>query len=99
MNTNAPASSPLARVLRPQTIREIGKLAPHAEALARRWAQQWPAETRQLELSGKLLVVLKQRAEEESLLQWRGRVRARIYALPESEIAPLFEAAPPPSAA
>jgi hypothetical protein len=99
MNTNASASLPLERVLRPKTVREIGKLAPHAEALARRWAQQWPAETRQLELSGKLLAVLQQRAEEESLLQWRGRVRVRIQALPESEIAPLFETAPPPPAA
>jgi hypothetical protein len=95
MNTNASASLPLERVLRPKTVREIGKLAPHAEALARRWAQQWPAETRQLELSGKLLAVLQQRAEEE----WRGRVRVRIQALPESEIAPLFETAPPPPAA
>jgi hypothetical protein len=99
MNTNASTGLPLERVLRPRTVREIGKLAPHAEALARRWAQQWPAETRQLELSGKLLTVLKQRAEEESLLQWRGRVRASIHALPGSESAPLFEAAPPPPGA
>jgi len=32
-----------------------------------------PARTRELEASGKLLSALKERAENEALLQWRSR--------------------------
>jgi hypothetical protein len=98
MKPNAPTRRPLERILRPKTIREIGKLPPHVERLAQRWAQQWPEETRDLESSGKLLAVLEQKAEEEALLQWRGRVRGKLRASPDGETTPLPEFAPPPPA-
>ena len=70
------SSFSLESVLHSPSINEINKLSPYAVRLARRWAKERPGETRELEASGKLVEVLKERAEEESLRQWRSRVRA-----------------------
>lgn len=69
-------SSFLETVLDAPSIREIQKLSPYAIRLANRLAKEAPAEARQLRASGKLLSTLKERAEIESLLQWRSRMRA-----------------------
>lgn len=66
----------LESVLLAPSIREIEKLSPYAVELANRWAKEAPGKTRELEASGKLLAALKERAENEALLQWRSRVRA-----------------------
>ncbi|HXZ54316.1 MAG TPA: hypothetical protein VEH03_02530 [Burkholderiales bacterium] len=70
------SSFPLESVLHSPSINEINKLSPYAVKLAKRWAKERPGETRELEASGKLVEVLKQRAEDESLRQWRSRIRA-----------------------
>jgi hypothetical protein len=69
-------SSFLESVLHAPSIKEIEKLSPYAVALANRWAKEAPGRTRELEASGKLLAALKERAENEALLQWRSRIRA-----------------------
>jgi hypothetical protein len=69
-------SSFLETVLDAPSIREIQKLSPYAVRLANRLAKEAPAETRRLRASGKLLATLKERAENESLLQWRSRMLA-----------------------
>jgi hypothetical protein len=69
-------SSFLESVLLAPSIMEIKKLSPYAVALANRWAKEAPGRTRELEASGKLLAALKERAENEALLQWRSRIRA-----------------------
>jgi len=69
-------SSSLESVLRAPSVKEIRKLSPYAVQLANRWVKEAPARTRELEASGKLLSALKERAENEALLQWRSRVRA-----------------------
>jgi hypothetical protein len=66
----------LETVLDAPSVREIQKLSPYAVRLAARWAKESPGKTRELEASGKLVDVLKQRADDESLLQWRQRIRA-----------------------
>ena len=73
---NDQGSSFLETVLDVPSVREIQKLSPYAVRLANRLAKEAPAETRQLRASGKLLSTLKERAENESLLQWRSRMRA-----------------------
>jgi hypothetical protein len=37
--------------------------------------REWPDKARQLESAGKLITALKLHAEEESLQQWRARIR------------------------
>ena len=69
-------SSFLESVLRARSVREIKQLSPYAVQLANRWAKEAPGKTRELEASGKLLSALKERAENEALMQWRSRVRA-----------------------
>jgi hypothetical protein len=69
-------SSFLESVLHAPSIKEIKKLSPYAVELADRWAKESPGRTRELEASGKLLAALKERAENEALLQWRSRIRA-----------------------
>jgi hypothetical protein len=63
-------------VLKAASVSEIKKLSPYAIELARRWVKDWPEKARQLEAAGKLIPALKQHAEEESLQQWRSRVRS-----------------------
>ena len=62
-------------VLTPESAREIKKLSPYAIDLARRWIKEWPEKARQLEAAGKLISALKVHAEQESLQQWRSRIR------------------------
>jgi hypothetical protein len=69
-------SSFLESVLKERSVREIKKLSPYAVELANRWAKEAPGATRELEASGKLIGALKERAENEALLQWRSRIRA-----------------------
>lgn len=69
-------SSFLKSVLHTQSIREIEKLSPYAVELANRLAKEAPGRARELEASGKLVATLKERAENEALLQWRSRIRA-----------------------
>ena len=66
----------LESVLGAPSVREIKMLSPYAVQLANRWAKEAPGRTRELEASGKLLSTLKERAENEALLQWRSRMRA-----------------------
>jgi hypothetical protein len=69
-------------VLRHATAREIERLSPYAINLARRWVEEWPEKTRQLEAAGKLISALKTNAESESLRQWRQRYRGLTEAAP-----------------
>jgi hypothetical protein len=62
-------------VLTRSSANEIRKLSPQAIDLARRWVREWPDKARQLESAGKLITALKLHAEEESLQQWRARIR------------------------
>jgi hypothetical protein len=79
----------LESVLHAPSIKEISKLSPYAIRLAKRWAKEMPAKIRELEASGKLLAALKQGAEDESLRQWRSRVRVvRGDAAPRADSGP-----------
>ena len=90
---NDQGSSLLESVLHTRSIREIEKLSPYAVNLANRWAKEAPGRTRELEASGKLVATLKERAENEALLQWRSRIRiVRGGTAPSPE----KEASPPP---
>jgi hypothetical protein len=62
-------------VLTRATANEIRRLSPYAIDLARRWVKEWPEKARQLEAAGKLINALKVHAEDESLRQWRLRIR------------------------
>ena len=66
----------LESVLNLPSVREINELSPYAVQLASRWVREQPREARELEAAGTLVSTLKQRAEDESLRQWRMRVRA-----------------------
>jgi hypothetical protein len=87
----------LESVLHSPSIKEINELSPYAIKLAKRWAKEWPGKTRELEAAGKLLSALKQRAEVDSLREWRQRIRA-VRATPKVDLPPGPEAdSGPPS--
>lgn len=87
--------SSLESVLGSPSVDEIYKLSPYAVKLAKRWVKEWPAKTRELEAAGKLVPALKQRAEAESLSEWRARIRA-VRATPGGDpVGPEGDSAPP----
>jgi len=91
------ASVSFESVLDSPSINEINKLSPYAIQLAERWVRDWPGKTRELVASGKFISALKQRAEVDSLREWRQRIRA-VRTTPKSDLPPGPEAdSGPPS--
>ena len=74
-------------VLDSPSVKEIKKLSPYAIQLANRWVRDWPGRTRELQAAGKLIAALKERAEVESLREWRSRV-SRFRADPAGDATP-----------
>ena len=85
-------------VLTSASANEIKKLSPYAIELARRWVTEWPSETRKLEAAGKLIRALKVHADDESLQQWRSRVRSLAPATPNRGTEKRQESDPAPPA-